>query len=284
MRKVQDMLWFEPSDLRKAVHTGHFCVGDPLSKDVILIMGSCRAVNYLSYLHYYNETSGRPFSIYYIDPNSYSWRPDGTRVSSLDERQEAAEADTTVPPILKRVKIFIHEHYVRFGSFNTSSDGIYARGLQPEIDISVPNFYSRYILFQDILTYVDDIREAVRREGLTKELKQRMRECGVDAIQSFVTMCRKTSLPEFADYFLKHYKETRFFWSSHHVTGAYNLAMLRLMNRRFLKLPIKPWHFRRFESFDVFVDSKHNKPLTRQDIVAHGWKWKEPIKRLQLPH
>lgn len=235
-----------------------FCCGNPESKEVILILGSCRAVPYLNYLDHYNQTHGNRFKIFCIDPINMQVDMAG---NALDTKAllTALEADKHFLDILKSVTIFIHEGLSSFGILNTVREpcsksmgssracelgtkacevyhseekNIYGHGMAPEIDINVPNFHDCIILVNDFAQLYPtafatmlQIENYILYEGNTH-------------IARFCSICEKSSFPEFGPWFRENYLKVRLFHSFNHVSAAFTREIFRLANEKFLHLDL----------------------------------------------
>lgn len=142
---------------------GFFSIGT--GPEVILVMGSCRVVNYVSYLAALNIDNR--FTIYSLDPFNWNWDAKDNRV---DYRAALLmlQYDEKMLTMLKSVKIFIHEYYANAGMFNCDKKGltktIYDYGMNPEIDVCIPNFNDYFILFPDIITFDTELRNMAMQD------------------------------------------------------------------------------------------------------------------------
>ena len=89
----------------------------------LLILGSCRAVAYITYFNDLNKDN--KYSIYFIDPMNWCWDMQGNRVN-YEERLKDCEDNINILELLKKVDIFIHEHYINAGMFNVSKFSTFA--------------------------------------------------------------------------------------------------------------------------------------------------------------
>ncbi len=269
--------------IKNQLFEGGFSAGDPAAGEVVLMLGSCRGVPHLNFLNWYNETHGRPYSIHYIDPFDLNWDRTGHR-TDLAEATARMEGDERITGLLERTTIFIHEHFSNFGMFNTDKHregNVYGHGMAPRLDISLPNFHDRFILFQNIVDFDPRARELVG-DGVAPEAMAYVRGTGLEAMRGFREMCKLTSFPEFADYFEANCRSKRMFLNHNHVSNHFTIPLFRMMDRRFLHL----------QAGDAFYDELHKGPdmyananvcpLTRHDVEAHGWQWDEPLAELKL--
>ncbi len=209
----------------------------------VLIVGSCRTVPYLNYLVNGNDGS---LTIRRIDP--CDWTFNGYDLNSL-------ETDERILNVLKSTNIFIHEHLVNYGMFNTAGVGknIFQFGLDPETRISVPNFNDHMILEEDYRAY-----GAVTPDGYIEK--------GNAEILKFCGVCTMSSFPEFAQMFFDTWKSIRYFWRPNHISAAFTKAIFKLMNAKFLHLDIGD-----VTDEDLFQDPHTN--VTQRDRDGYGITW-----------
>jgi hypothetical protein len=276
---------FNTLQIKQALFDGFFHCGDDASKDVVLMVGSCRGVPHLNFLHAWNEANGRPFSIYYIDPVDYHWDRDGNWVD-VTAALERAAADPVLHALLRRTTIFIHEHFGRWGAFNTdraAAVNIYQLGLAPQIDVCLPNWHDRFILFQSIVDFDADARARAIADGpeLSEETRQIFGERGTAAMDAWCEMCALTSFPEFATYFALDARTKRLFWNHNHVTNHFTIPLFRGIAEKFLGIRPPESFYHALYQRDMFQTAE-SAPLTQYDIDAHGWAWPEEVKPLRL--
>lgn len=249
-----------------------FCCGNPDSKEVILILGSCRVVPYLNYLHHYNETHGNRFKIYAIDPINYQVDINGA-VMDTYRLLKALETHKPFLEILKSVTIFIHEGLSSFGILNTLRDrpvNAYQFGLAPQMDISLANFHDCFLLFKDFAQF----NPALRGELTEEQQLQVVRE-GDQHIERFCNICLKSSFPEFGAWFREHYLTTRLFHSFNHVSSAFTTKLFQLMNDRFLQLELDDKFWETIGAVDMYANI--STPLCSYDLKWRPYSWPEPI-------
>jgi hypothetical protein len=263
-------------DIKSKRFDGLFQCGNPDSKEVVFMMGSCRGVPHLNFL---NAAHDGRFKIYYVDPHDFHWDAANNLVD-LHEAIDTVAKDPRVLEAFRSATIFIHEHYGNYGCFNTdrsAAGNIYEHGMAAPVDICLPNFHSKFILFQEILD-VDPLIRTLLQGGHTQDAA----EIGRESIKSFKEMCAKTSFPEFADYFEENMRRVRMFFSNNHVSHHFTIPLFRLMNEKFLHLPVdQSFYDGLYQTPDLYA-SHGVVPLTHYDVEAHGWQWDEPLKELKL--
>lgn len=229
---------------------GYFQTGS--GSEEILILGSCRTLAYLSYLKRWNDTNGDRFTIRRIDPCDWNIENIDIDVCSRDERIQRVIATTN---------IFIHEHLESYAMFNTSKESpqnIYQLGMNPDLDISIPNFHDRFALENDwidcgLQTPVDYIEQ------------------GEIAMAGFCDVCAKSSFPEMGDYFREMWRSIRFFWRPNHVSAPFTMYIFRRMNSRFLHLKLTDEFLELAKQEDLFREP--HTQVTQRDREGYKLLW-----------
>lgn len=249
----------------------------------VLIMGSCRTIPYLNYFHFLNENNH--FTIHFLDPFNWNWDAEDRRVDYMQAITKM-ESNPDLLNTLRSVKWFIHEHYQNFGMFNTdrsNQKNIYQFGINPELDLSIPNFHDVFILFHDFLKFNAELRamavEDVRTSGLlSKELQSEIFARGQKNIIRFYENCRLTNFPEMEGLFRENWKRIRYFWSMNHVSCHYTTAIFKWMIDTHLHLSPSDsfWHWA--HSSDQFASVIT--PLTKYDVANYGILWDGPVQDL----
>jgi hypothetical protein len=219
----------------------------------ILIVGSCRTLAYLSYLIRWNDGEGRnEFIIRRIDPCDWA-------VSNIDVA--SFENDERILSVIKSADIFIHEHLVNYGMFNTDlavRKNIYQFGITPEFDISVPNFNDVMVLRNDYTDY-----------GVP--VPHNYIEIGESEVEKFCQLCKLTSFPEMGDYFRDQWRNKRFFWRPNHVSAVFTIYIFMAMNDKFLHLPLTDDFWAGAGQEDLF--KYPHTQVTQQDRDAYRLTW-----------
>lgn len=227
----------------------------------ILVLGSCRCVPYINYLDRYNKMSGEPFRIYAIEPNNYHW-DEYDNPLNIEEELAKLETDKRVLGIITSTNIFIHEYYANFGMFNTGlymPKNIYQFGMKPDIDILIPNFHDRFLLFNDYA----DCGIVAPEDYISK---------GEEAVQGFLQVCRMSSFPEMDDHFAANWRLHRFFWRPNHVSATFTTYIFNLMNEKFLHLPLTYDKFWSEANREDLFKEPHTQVVQR-DIEGYHLKW-----------
>ena len=264
-----------------------FSVGSRQPQKEIFILASCRGVPYLNYLNRYNEMNGQPFRITYVSPHEYVSTSAG---HPRNLEQELARLETH-EPLLERIRacdIFIHEHHANFGMFNTSyssEKNIYQFGMEPELNIALPNFNNHFMSMQDLVDYEGEIKSRILADlhevgFITPETVSYVQFRSYHHLMRFKKACELSSFPEFWPYFRDNYKTTRFFWTFNHVSKWFTLDLFRRMNEQFLKLDLRQDFWVEALAEDLFKSPCT--PYTTQDRDILGLQWTENFSTLKL--
>lgn len=252
--------------------------------ELILIVGSCRSVPYANYLHEWNVANGNRFSIAFIDPFNFNYDLKDNRVD-LHEKINSLETDENMLAMLRSTTIVIHEYYENYGMFcfdKNADKNIYKFGLNPAIDICIPNFNDRFILCGDIVTFDANMRRKAISDynvigKLSKQTELEIYEISKYNINKFYEVCLKSDLQEMSNYFFGNYLFRRLWWTSNHVSKWFTLAIFNLINDRFLHLDLS----KGFNSGHVDMFANNYTHLTEYDIKWHGFDWGEEVKQLR---
>ncbi len=71
---------------------------------ILLLLGSCRTLAYLNYLHQWNCHSGNKLTIYRMDPTDYHWNEQG-QVGDFQAKVKACESDQRILDVLKSAEV-----------------------------------------------------------------------------------------------------------------------------------------------------------------------------------
>jgi hypothetical protein len=186
------------------------------------------------------------------------------------------ETDLNMLKILKSVKIFIHEHYQNYGMFNCSKEAkknIYQFGMKPKIDVSIPNWHDHFILLNDFAKFSPwkEKFEACNWKPTDKLLTE-IRLHASSEFERFKKSSEKSSLPEIYDALSKTWQSERWFWTFNHISATFSRYCFRLMNEKFLKLPLT-FGFWKNTKEDMFENTPT--PITEYDQFLYGIKWNE---------
>lgn len=241
----------------KAQHyvDGCFITGD--GNDVIVILGSCRI---MPYVNYFNRLNDGRFTICVINVVNFAFDASDNQVDSREFTKQF-EDNSVLLGMIARCKWFIHEHAENFGIFNTSKESpknIFQIGMNPEANISVPNFNDRFILFNDY----QDCGVVAPDNYIEK---------GEETVKGFCEVCKLSSFPEMASYFEDHWRSTRFFWRPNHVSKEFTIYIFRRMNSRFLNLSLTDEFWDGAKQEDLFKEP--HTQVVQSDIDGYGLMW-----------
>lgn len=254
---------------------------DSPAKESILIVGSCRSVPYLNYLNRYNEMSGKPFRIQFIEPWNFHW-DEANEFQDFDAALLRAESDDRILTAFRDATIFIHEHYECAGMFNTSVESqknIYQFGLHPRLNITIPNFHDHWILGLEQVGSDPDLRHRLEEAGgVTDALFLEMMQRGSEEVRKFLKVCSLSDFPEMGPYFQDHWRTERMFCKGNHVSNKFTIPIFRWMNEKFLHLQLNDEFWSGASQEDLFGNDIT--PMTRFDVDAYGLTWPEEVKPL----
>lgn len=259
---------------------GYYSIGT--GNELILIIGSCRSVPYLNYLNDWNQQNNNRFSICFIDPFNWNWDINDSRVSDYHQELAQQEKNETLLSMLRSTTIFIHEYYANAGMFNCNKlaeKNIYQYGLNPTMDICIPNFNDIFILTRDIVSFDMEIRKkSIADYNVIGKLSERtlididkVRDCN---LEKFYNICVKTDFPEFAEIFKNNYKRLRYFHTFNHVSKHFTLAIFQFINDRFLHLDFSHQEISQLDLYD-----SHYTKLCEYD---KQYTWHEEIIPLKI--
>ena len=182
--------------------------------------------------------------------------------------------------LFKTIDIFIHEYYANAGMFNIIKDAeknIYQFGMNPKHDITLPNYNDIFLMTAEIVSFMPDIRkEAIQDYNvlgfLSEELIAKIELIKKENLNKFISICNKTTFPEFAELFLSEYKKVRYFWTFNHVAKRYTQELFKLICQ---KLNIDLTNYNISEK-DLW--NHHYTSLTEYD---KEYEFKEQIKLLR---
>ena len=224
----------------------------------VLILGTCRSIAYLNYLHRWNEISGE-FTVRFIDAFNWNWDRNENRVD-CESAINAQETNEVMLSMLKETNIFIHEHYQNYGMFNTlpkTEKHIYQFGMNPDIDICVPNWHDKFILENDFRAFGELPDDYIAK--------------GEKAVHDFTNKCILTSFPEFGDMFKHTWRDTRYFWTPNHISAHFSIVIFTLMNGKFLRMPLTEEFWNGARSEDLFKEP--HTQVTQRDIEGYHITW-----------
>lgn len=270
---------------QEQLRNGSFKIGS--GETVVLIIGSCRAINYVNYLKLYNDMVGNKYTIHHIDPFNHNWNEREERID-YEAKINSLETNPYILDLLKSTKIYIHEYYNQFGMFNSSRENpknIYQFGLNPEVDICVPNFNDLFIFFNDIVKFDKESREMAQFDyqfagKLSETTMEHIKLIGQKNIHKFYDICKKSSIPEMAEYFETNWRELRMFWTSNHISKNFSLFIFKRICQG-LNLETNEGFLKVINEMPDLFENPHTH-ITKYDIECYGIKWNDEIKPLAI--
>jgi hypothetical protein len=242
----------------QSTHYTDGCFRAGSGERVVVIHGSCRIMPYVNYLNRLN--SDNRFTLCVINIVNFAFDRHGNSVNT-DAFTQQFEGNPVLLDMMKRCRWFIHEHAENFGCFNTSkaaSKNLFQLGLQPELEVCIPNFNDRFILERDYascgMPTPDDYIER-----------------GEEAVKKFCKVCELSSFPEMSDHFRDNWRATRFFWSPNHISSSFSMYLLKQMDERFLKLGLSDGFLLAASREDLFKEP--HTEVTRRDVEGYGLSW-----------
>lgn len=260
------------------LRNGYYTIGKGSYK--LLILGSCRAVPYVTYFNDYNKQFVDTFTIYFIDPFSWNWDMQENRVDYQAELLKQ-ESNTKLLDMLKSVDFFVHEYYANAGMFNVFKGlekNIYQFGLNPRIDICLPNYNDIFVLTREIVSFDTEVRKMAIQDynvngKLSVQTLEVIKKKSEENLNKFYNICRQTSFPEFEDIFKSEYKNRRFFWTFNHIAKAFTQELFKLMSENY-------FHFD-LEKYVICEEDLYANNYTYLCEYDEGYNWKEEIKPLK---
>lgn len=258
---------------------GYFKTGS--GDELLLVIGSCRSVPYLNYLEKYNNQNGNMFTIAFIDPFNFLYDKYDNRIDG-EANIDSLETNESILYLLKSTSIIIHEYYSNYGmfSFDLNKDkNIYGFGLNPKIDVCIPNFNDNFILCRDIATFDTRIRKAIEQDinvigKISANTLLEMKYLSRKGVNKFYSVCEKSDIPEMGEYFSKNFQKTRLWHTYNHVNKKFTMAIFNFLDEKFLHLSLSKDFYDDQE--DIFANSFTS--LTQFDLDIWGYEWDEELK------
>lgn len=263
-----------------------FTIGPDDAARRILMVGSCRSVPYLNYLNRFLTMNPGSMRVQFIDPNDWHWDEAGSAVD-FEAALQAQESNPHVLRAIGEATVYLHEWYESYGMFNCSPDAeknIFQFGMNPEINVCVPNFHDHFILFNEQIMFNSENAwhyAMASRGAMTDSILSGMRGYGLRAVEKFLSVCLKSDIPELADHFRQNWTNRRFFWTGNHVSKHFTTYVFERINEKFLHLPLNEAFWGPAGEEDLFKFP--NTAVTQFDVDAYGLTWPDtPIEPLKL--
>lgn len=253
----------------------------------ILIQGSCRVAHLVDYFDQWNTANGNQLTIYSIDPFGFNWNLKDERVD-YEQALSAWEEDGQMLSMLASVDCYVHEFYKHSGMFNVAKDepkNVYQFGMNPKVDICIPNWNDRFVLMNDILAFDTDMRKKVIQDvnvvgKMSPQTEKEIFELSVANLHRFYDMCLLSDIPEMVEHVANNLRGIRFFHNYNHVTKFFTLFIFKKINEKWLHLNITPEFYHRIAQDDMFANSFTK--ITEYDIKLYQLNWGEEIHPLAI--
>jgi len=267
------------STKKQQLENSYFKTGS--GNELVLILGSCRAVPYVGYFDKWNNENGDRFTICFIDPFNWAFDLNDNRID-LEAKILSLEQDENLLTMIRSCTIFIHEYYANFGMFNldkNSPKNIYQFGMKAGVDIMLPNWNDIFVLTGDIVRFDNDIRKKAIQDynvlgKLTHQTLEDIKAVKNRNLEKFYDICRKSSFPGFADDFELLYHRLRFFWTFNHIGKDFTMTIFYKI-AKLLDLKYNDF-LHDIPQEDMFANNYTH--LTEYD---EGYEWGEEVKPLK---
>lgn len=263
---------------QQQLQQGYFEVGSGIEK--ILIIGSCRSVPYVQYLHDWDKDNR--FTIRFIDPFNFLYDLNDNRVN-MQAKIDSLQVDNRMLRMLNETDICLHEWYANYGMFNFDHEAeknIYQFGLDPKTDLCIPSFNDKFILTTDIVAFDTEIRKKAIADynvtgKLTDETLAEVKAVSDANIKKFFDVCEMSDFQGFGKYFKHSYKQVRYWHNSNHVTKWFTITIMMLICEQI-----------GIELTDEFVEQLKDTPDMYANIFTplteyDDFYWGEEIKSLR---
>lgn len=270
---------------KEQLSNGFFSIGT--GEEIVLIMGSCRSIPYMNYFSVFNDENDNRFTINFIDPFYANWNEKDERVN-YEEALSGCEKNEKLLEMLSSVDIFIHEFYNNAGLFNCDKNApknIYQFGLDPKIDICIPNYNDVFVLFGDIVTFDVEMRKKAMQDynttgKLSEEVQHEIFQLSQKNLNKFYEICGLSDFPEMKDFFQRNMKEKRMFWTYNHVSKEFTYFIFVRLLKRFLGIDLSEQFIRQiYQMPDMYANNYTY--LTQFDLKWYGFNWGEEVKPLR---
>lgn len=262
---------------------GFFSVGTGAQK--ILILGSCRVVPYLNYLHHLN--SDNRFTLNLVNVVNFNFdRQD--KPQDLKSALERLEQNAELRNMLAGTDMFLHEYTESYGWCNTSKKcekHIYQFGMNPTFDVALPNFNNVHILSQEQVDYDREFHALLKADvdklgRIDDQWITVFRQRGMERLEKFLDYCWKSGIPEFKLLFEQDWMKRRYFWSGSHVSNIFTMEVFRLLNSKCLGLELGDSFWQWAAAHDLYAEP--HTPITYIDVMAYGLTWPQQPVNLKL--
>lgn len=243
----------------------------------VLILASCRGIALANYLLHYNEMAGG-VRVTYIRASDYHTTADGQPQDALQAIERLVKSERFVQ-VVKRTTHFIYEHHENYGLLNTQDllpGSLIHQLWQHKLYCAdairhIPSWNNIFVLEDDIRSCLPWWNEAAN--VLSPVARQQLLEYTSGYfLWKFCANTRKTSYPQFADWFMAKYRTERLCWTHNHVTKAFTAELFKRLNLDLLGLPLTERFWREIEAMPDLYENPHTN-VTPLDKAVHGMTW-----------
>lgn len=241
----------------------------------VLILASCRGIALANYLLHYNEMVGG-VRVTYIRASDYHTTADGQPQDALQAIERLVKSERFAQ-VVRRTTHFVFEHHENYGLLNT--DGSAVDGIMNRLWASgrthqwrqVPAWNNIFILEDDIRSCLPWWNEAANIISPVAR-QQLLEHTSGYFLGKFCANTRRTSYPQFADWFMAKYRTQRLCWTHNHVTKAFTEELFKRLNLDLLGLPLTERFWREIEAMPDLYENPHTN-VTPLDKAVHGMTW-----------
>jgi hypothetical protein len=251
----------------KAAQETMFFLGDSVrASNVVLVVGSCRAVPYLNYMQAYNRAAGKPvFAAAYVNPADLQTTATGYPQDAREAIMRLVSRDR-VKDFCSEATAMLCEHVQNYGALNTTPDGWLRQVALPIYSpvFTIPNWNAMAVLQHDIL-------ELFPLTFQGRLLRHEHEKVSKNSIQKFFDHCVKSSFPEMAEVFEASWRKEKWFHTHNHVARPFTEFIFTqwLMRMGIDPMPREALEWTR--SFDLFA--KPCTEVTQQDREVLEIEW-----------
>lgn len=165
-----------------------------------------------------------------------------------------------------------------FNCKKQDTNNIYKFGLNPAIDVCLPNWNDNFVLFSDLVSFDLDLRKKAIQDynvigKLSDQIKEEIFKKSQYGLERFYYVCSSSDVPEMLGYFSENFKNKRLFWTYNHTSKYFTIALFNFINDKFLHLDLSKGFNPNHD--DMFANNYTK--LTEYDVEMYGYDWGEEI-------